>query len=97
MRRRQMIRNLTCLSNIPSVKRQRTSSQSESPPPERHNALSGEQSDDETQTRSTSKKARNARNHRERSEKEDKDRQRQEAANKRKGRAERRRAEGASK
>lgn len=53
-----------------------------------------DESDDGLNGRNGSKKARNGRPQREKTDKEDRDRQRQEAANKRKGRAERRRAEG---
>lgn len=81
-------------SNVPSVKRQRTHSQSATPPPELADPGSLEQSEDESITRNGAKKVRNGRNQREQSAKDDKERMRQEAANKRKGRAERRRAEG---
>lgn len=85
---------LTSTRNPPSVKRQRTDSQSASPPPPPVEALSHDESEDDGVTRNGSKKARNGKNQREKIEKEDKEKQRQEAANKRKGRAERRRGEG---
>ncbi|CAM1501717.1 Fc.00g037010.m01.CDS01 [Cosmosporella sp. VM-42] len=88
------------LRNVPSVKRQRTSSRSPSPPPVEPvmpvkpvEVPSREESDGETDARNGLKKARNGKNQREKTEKEDKERQRQEAATKRKGRAERRRGE----
>ncbi|KYK59953.1 transcriptional regulator Cti6 [Drechmeria coniospora] len=82
--------------HISMVKRQRTGSRSVSParPAEQPDTSAGGGSDDESNTRNGSKKNRHSRNQREKSEKEDRDRQRQEAASKRKGRAERRRAEG---
>ena len=82
------------------MKRQRTSSRSISPAPElepESQPPANDDSDDELNTRNGSKKARNGRTQRdlrEKEEKEEKERVRQEAANKRKGRAERRRAEG---
>lgn len=79
--------------NVVAVKRQRTNSQSESPVLEHNDVPTPDQSDDESQTRN-SKRARNGRNTREKSEKDDKERQRLEAVNKRKGRADRRRGEG---
>jgi hypothetical protein len=79
--------------NISSVKRPRTASRSPSPADDK--AIVQDESDDGTNARnSASKKSRAARNQRERSEKEERDRQRLEAANKRKSRADRRRAEG---
>ncbi|KAG5921734.1 hypothetical protein E4U53_003765 [Claviceps sorghi] len=80
-------------NNNVSVKRQRTRSRSASPPIEKSENMDGDASEDETEARNGSKKTKSNRHQRERSEKEDKDRQRQEAASKRKGRAERRRAE----
>ncbi|KAF0318063.1 Histone deacetylase complex subunit CTI6 [Colletotrichum sp. SAR11_59] len=79
--------------NLASLKRQRTSSPSMSPPPEKTQAIEDE-SEEESITRNGQKKARGARNQRERSEREERDRQRAEAAKSRKGRADRRRAEG---
>ncbi|KAL0937598.1 histone deacetylase complex subunit cti6 [Colletotrichum truncatum] len=80
--------------NLASLKRQRTSSPSMSPPPEKSQAVEDE-SEEESNTRNgQSKKVRSARNQREKSEREERDRQRAEAANRRKGRADRRRAEG---
>ncbi|KAM0561168.1 hypothetical protein ACHAPJ_003672 [Fusarium lateritium] len=85
---------LPSLRNPASVKRQRTSSRSVSPPAEPAEAPSHNESDDEINTRNGAKKARNNnKNQRAKTEKEDKERQRQEAADKRKGRAERRRGE----
>lgn len=81
-------------NNNVSVKRQRTSSRSASPPAEKPDDVEGDASEDDMETRNGSKKARKNRHQREKSEKEDKDRQRQEATSKRKGRAERRRADG---
>ncbi|KAG6086304.1 hypothetical protein E4U30_004450 [Claviceps sp. LM220 group G6] len=80
-------------NNNLSVKRQRTRSQSASPPIEKAESVDGDASDDEMEGRNGSKKSKSNRHQRERSEKEDKDRQRLEAASKRKGRAERRRAD----
>ncbi|KND89858.1 putative histone deacetylase complex subunit cti6 [Tolypocladium ophioglossoides CBS 100239] len=76
-----------------SVKRQRTGSRSASPPAEQPNTNGGDGTDDEANMRNGAKNPRNIRHQHEKSEKEEKERQRQEAANKRKGRAERRRAE----
>lgn len=81
-------------NNNLSVKRQRTRSRSASPPIEKAENMDGDASDDEAEARNGSKKTKSNRHQREKSEKDDKDRQRQEAASKRKGRAERRRAEG---
>ncbi|CAH0039199.1 unnamed protein product [Clonostachys solani] len=80
--------------HAPSVKRQRTGSKSESPIPEPAEEPTIEPSDDEGQLRNGTKKPRVVRNQKERSDKDEKERQRLEAASKRKGRAERRRAEG---
>ncbi|KAG6015963.1 hypothetical protein E4U54_002636 [Claviceps lovelessii] len=80
-------------NNNLSVKRQRTRSRSASPPIEKAENMDGDASDDEAEARNGSKKTKSNRHQREKSEKDDKDRQRQEAASKRKGRAERRRAE----
>ncbi|KAK2592269.1 Histone deacetylase complex subunit [Conoideocrella luteorostrata] len=80
-------------NNNVSVKRQRTSSRSVSPPIEKPDPIDDGASGDDTETHNEAKKARNSRNQRERSEKEDKERQRQDASNKRKGRAERRRGD----
>lgn len=83
-----------------NVKRQRTNSKSPSPPPEKPNATVLDESDDELALRNGhSKKSRNAvRSQRERAEREERreeqERKRAEAASKRKGRAERRRADG---
>ncbi|KAF5019697.1 hypothetical protein F66182_8294 [Fusarium sp. NRRL 66182] len=84
---------LTTLRNPTSVKRQRTSSRSASPAAEPAEAPSRNESDDEINTRNGTKKTRSNKNQRAKIEKEDKERQRQEAADKRKGRAERRRGE----
>ncbi|KAH7235840.1 hypothetical protein BKA59DRAFT_287418 [Fusarium tricinctum] len=84
---------LASLRNPISVKRQRTSSRSPSPPTEPTEEPSHNESDDEISTRNGAKKVRNNKNQRLKSEKEDKERQRQEAADKRKGRAERRRGD----
>jgi hypothetical protein len=77
-----------------SAKRPRTDSRSASPAIEKQ--LAGEDSDDAMLGRNGSKKSRSsiARNQREKAEKEERERIRAEAATKRKGRAERRRAEG---
>ncbi|KAL3954820.1 hypothetical protein ACCO45_010383 [Purpureocillium lilacinum] len=75
------------------AKRQRTGSRSVSPPVEQPDTNGGDASDEDSSARNGAKKSRNNRSQREKSEKEDKEQQRQEAANKRKGRAERRRAE----
>lgn len=85
---------LASLRNPLSVKRQRTNSMSPSPPTELVEIQSYNESDEEVNTRNGAKKARNSKNQRTKTEKEDKERQRQEAADKRKGRAERRRGEG---
>ncbi|KAH7316531.1 hypothetical protein B0I35DRAFT_409721 [Stachybotrys elegans] len=81
------------ITNIVSIKRQRTSSRSASPPADPPEAASHEESEDENGLRNGSKKLRNGRSQREKSAKDDKERLRQEAANKRKGRADRRRGE----
>lgn len=82
--------------NPASVKRQRTSSRSPSPPsdtPPKNEVH--DDSDDGALTRNGSlKQSRSSRSQKERSEREERDRIRQEAANKRKGRADRRRGEG---
>ncbi|KAI1124022.1 hypothetical protein F5Y10DRAFT_250517 [Nemania abortiva] len=84
---------------IENVKRQRTTSKSPSPAPEKPSASTLDESDDEVALRNGhSKKSRNAvRNQRERAEREERreeqERKRAEAASKRKGRAERRRAD----
>ncbi|KAF5638693.1 CTI6 Cyc8-Tup1 interacting [Fusarium sp. NRRL 52700] len=84
---------LASLRNPLSVKRQRTNSMSPSPPTELVEVQSYNESDEEVNTRNGAKKARNSKSQRTKTEKEDKERQRQEAADKRKGRAERRRGE----
>ncbi|OBS23628.1 hypothetical protein FPOA_04177 [Fusarium poae] len=84
---------LASLRNPISVKRQRTSSRSPSPPIEPAEVQTHNESEDEINTRNGTKRVRNNKNQRAKSEKEDKERQRQEAADKRKGRAERRRGE----
>ncbi|KAF4994353.1 hypothetical protein FGRMN_5861 [Fusarium graminum] len=84
---------LVSLRNPISIKRQRTSSRSPSLPAEPTEEPSHNESDDEVNTRNGAKKARSNKIQRVRSEKEDKERQRQEAADKRKGRAERRRGD----
>ncbi|KAI1080467.1 hypothetical protein F5B20DRAFT_580133 [Whalleya microplaca] len=84
---------------VESVKRQRTTSKSPSPPAERPDSLPLEESEDESTIRNgSSKRSRNAaRNQREKAERderrEEQERKRAEAASKRKGRAERRRAD----
>ncbi|KAF4998595.1 hypothetical protein FDECE_11735 [Fusarium decemcellulare] len=83
---------LTSSRNHTNVKRQRTSSRSASPV-NAVEAPSRDGSDEETSTRNGAKKARNNKNQKAKTEKEEKERQRQEAADKRKGRAERRRGE----
>ena len=80
-------------------KRQRTTSRTPTPPRELERFTSQADSDDGTNGRPTgTKKIRGAaaRNHREKELREERERSRQEAANKRKGRAERRRIEGQS-
>lgn len=84
---------LASLRNPISVKRQRTSSRSPSPSIEPAEVQTHIESDDEINTRNGTKRVRNNKNQRAKTEKEDKERQRQEAADKRKGRAERRRGE----
>ncbi|KAH6697518.1 PHD-finger domain-containing protein [Plectosphaerella plurivora] len=74
-----------------NLKRQRTSSPSLSPPTSK--TMIEEDTDDEGALRNGSKKNRSTRTHREKSEREDRDRARAENASKRKGRADRRRAE----
>ncbi|PHH60902.1 hypothetical protein CDD81_1063 [Ophiocordyceps australis] len=76
-----------------TVKRQRTGSRSASLEVEQPDTSAIDASSDETMARNASKKCRSHRSVREKDEKEDKERQRQDAASKRKGRAERRRAE----
>lgn len=85
---------LISLRDNANVKRQRTSSRSASPPAELLEAPSRDESEDEAGTRNGSKKARNGKIQPLKTEKDEKERQRQEAANKRKGRAERRRGDG---
>lgn len=87
---------LTSPRNIPSLKRQRTDSQSESPAPELHEEAIESLTDDEAHGKSSFKKARSSRILPQRYDQDEKEKQRQEAANKRKGRAERRRADGGS-
>ncbi|KAM0269264.1 hypothetical protein ACHAQH_009789 [Verticillium albo-atrum] len=77
-----------------SLKRQRTSSPSMSPPPESNFAIEDNSEDDSTGRNGISKKLRAVGNPKERTEREERDRQRIESANKRKGRADRRRADG---
>ncbi|PFH59198.1 hypothetical protein XA68_12682 [Ophiocordyceps unilateralis] len=79
--------------NNGSAKRQRTGSRSVSPPAEQPEASKGDGTDDEAGTRNGAKKSKNSKTQRDKSEKEEKERHRQEAANKRRGRAERRRVE----
>jgi hypothetical protein len=84
-------------SKLDGVKRQRTASASPSPSGEPHRFASQADSDDGPNGRpNTGKKIRGAaaRNHKEKEEREQLERSRQEAANKRKGRAERRRIDG---
>ncbi|KAL7909905.1 hypothetical protein GGI35DRAFT_447374 [Trichoderma velutinum] len=78
--------------NHVTVKRQRTNSQSPSPPPKLMDTISQENTDDESNGRSEQKRLR-AYKGTEKSDKEEKDRLRQESASKRKGRADRRRTE----
>ncbi|KAL7806215.1 hypothetical protein V8C44DRAFT_339275 [Trichoderma aethiopicum] len=78
--------------NNVAIKRQRTNSQSPSPPPNPIDAASLENTDDESNGRSGLKRPRVFKGA-EKSDKEEKDRLRQETANKRKGRADRRRTE----
>ncbi|KHN98855.1 transcriptional regulator Cti6 [Metarhizium album ARSEF 1941] len=80
-------------NNNAGIKRQRTSSRSPSPPTEKREPVEKQISDDETDTCNGAKVSKTNQNQREKLEKEEKERQRQEAATKRKGRAERRRAE----
>jgi hypothetical protein len=93
----------SCLTNfriLSGIKRQRTDSESESPVPEPSEEPLDQPSEDEAQARNLVKKARSSRHQpppqppTTRSDKEDKERQRLEAAKSRKGRAERRRADG---
>ncbi|KAK2032926.1 PHD-finger domain-containing protein [Colletotrichum zoysiae] len=79
--------------NSTSLKRQRTSSPSMSPPPEKTEAIEDDTDEENSARNGQSKKPRIARTQREKSEREERDRQRAEAANRRKGRADRRRAE----
>jgi hypothetical protein len=82
---------------LDGVKRQRTASASPSPSGELHRFASQADSDDGTNGKtSVTKKIRGAaaRNHKEKELREERERLRQEAANKRKGRAERRRIDG---
>ncbi|EPE08015.1 phd-finger domain-containing protein [Ophiostoma piceae UAMH 11346] len=81
-----------------ALKRQRTSSRSLSPAPDMSPAADDSDDAVATRNRSSQKASRNAaatrtQHHRERTEREEKERQRAEAANKRNGRAERRRAD----
>ncbi|KAK1718137.1 PHD-finger domain-containing protein [Colletotrichum acutatum] len=80
--------------NSASLKRQRTSSPSMSPPPEKTEAIEDETDEENNGRNGQSKKPRGTRTQREKSDREERDRQRAEAANRRKGRADRRRAEG---
>jgi hypothetical protein len=77
-----------------NLKRQRTSSPSLSPPTSK--TMADDDTDDDGALRNGPKKNRSARTHREKSEREDRERSRAENASKRKGRADRRRAEGLS-
>ncbi|RYP24178.1 hypothetical protein DL765_000673 [Monosporascus sp. GIB2] len=84
---------------LENVKRQRTDSKSPSPAAEKPPSAGQDDSEDETSLRHGSKKSRNTtRNTREKTERderrEEQERKRAEAASKRKGRAERRRADG---
>ncbi len=84
-------------SKLDGVKRQRTASASPSPSGEPHRFASQVDSDEGANARpNIGKKIRGAaaRNHKEKELKEELERSRQEAANKRKGRAERRRIDG---
>lgn len=75
------------------IKRQRTNSQSTTPPPRAMDTISQENTDDENGGRNGLKRPRTYKAT-ERSEREEKDRLRQETISKRKGRADRRRTEG---
>jgi len=84
-------------SKLDGIKRQRTASASPSPSGEPHRFASQVDSDDGTTIKpNVGKKIRGAaaRNHKEKELREELERSRQEAANKRKGRAERRRIDG---
>jgi len=84
-------------SKLDGIKRQRTASASPSPSGEPHRFASQVDSDDGATTKpNVGKKIRGAaaRNHKEKELREELERSRQEAANKRKGRAERRRIDG---
>ncbi|KAF4589596.1 transcriptional regulator Cti6 [Ophiocordyceps camponoti-floridani] len=83
----------TSEENNASAKRQRTGSRSVSPPAEQPETSKCDGSEDEAGARNGAKKPKNGRSQREKSDKDEKERQRQEAVSKRKGRAERRRAE----
>ncbi|KAF7546336.1 hypothetical protein G7Z17_g8513 [Cylindrodendrum hubeiense] len=87
---------LISLRNNSNVKRQRTSSRSASPPADLVEAPSRDESEDESGTRNGPKKARPGKILPLLTEKDEKERQRQEAATKRKGRAERRRGDDPS-
>ncbi|KAJ0162850.1 putative histone deacetylase complex subunit cti6 [Colletotrichum tanaceti] len=80
--------------NLVNLKRQRTSSPSMSPPPEKTETVEDDTDEENNARNGQPKKPRGARTQREKSEREERDRQRAEAANRRKGRADRRRAEG---
>ncbi|KXH69223.1 PHD-finger domain-containing protein [Colletotrichum salicis] len=80
--------------NSASLKRQRTSSPSMSPPPEKTEAIEDDTDEENNGRNGQPKKPRGTRTQREKSDREERDRQRAEAANRRKGRADRRRAEG---
>lgn len=89
--------NLKIIRKPETAKRQKTASQSPSPPSDIPRHASQAESDDGTVVRPTgAKKIRGAaaRNHREKELREEKERQRLEAKQKRMGRAERRRVEG---
>lgn len=88
--------NFLCSNNNAIVKRQRTSSRSVSPRPvEKPNHVEDEASEDNMEARNGAKaSARSHRHQLETAEKDDKERVRQEATNARKGRADRRRADG---
>jgi hypothetical protein len=87
-----------CCRKQEGTKRQRTGSRSVSPSGDGVAVESQDESDDALNTRNGSKKSRTApsRNQKDKNEREERERQRAEAASKRKGRAERRRAEGST-
>ncbi|KAF3354509.1 hypothetical protein VdG1_07588 [Verticillium dahliae VDG1] len=83
-----------CRKDLHKIHIASNSSPSMSPPPESNFAIEDNSEDDSTGRNGTSKKLRVLGNPKERTEREERDRQRLESANKRKGRADRRRADG---